>query len=153
MQQSTVHCSWEFAPWMGDLTHGRQIFLWCLCTLLNSIHYLHTLISFADTLWVLINTPRHMEQLPTKSNLCVCTHIHDSLFYVYRYLTMAGWLTSYSCWNHAPMAIIPRHMVKEEGRKAGAAMYMAQLPTKKNRVLRPIAGPNFNTTALQRNIQ
>ena len=66
---------------------------------------------------------------------------------------MTGLLTSYSCWNHAPMAIIPRHMVKEEGRKAGAAMYMAQLPTRRKSVLRPIAGPNFNTTALQRNKQ
>ena len=48
------------------------------------------------------------------------------------------------------MATIPRHMVKEDGRKAGAAMYMAQLPTRRKSVRRPIAGPNFNTIALQK---
>ena len=46
------------------------------------------------------------------------------------------------------MAIIPRYMAKEEGRKAGAAMYIPQLNIKRRRVLRPITGPNFTTTAL-----
>ena len=46
------------------------------------------------------------------------------------------------------MAIIPRNMAKEEGRKAGAAMYIPQLNIRRRRVLRPITGPNFTTTAL-----